>query len=799
MNRSERKARNKKRFPWKLLSTLFIFILLVTGLLFMMQERMIASQDITELEQDVYQPTVIYGKEGEVASKIATRAAEWVDIKDVPQHFIDALVATEDQNFYKHEGIDFSGIARAAVRNVQAGNVVEGGSTLTQQLAKNALLTQDQTFQRKIDEYFIAQKIEREYSKEDILELYLNRIYYGEGAWGLKRAAEVYFGKEPKDLSLSDSAVLTGLIKAPSYYSPAKDLERSLSRRNTVLGLMESQGFISSRESDEAKNEEIKVEGKQLDPYKGRFPHYVDHIFDEAMSRYGLSQNEILAGGYQIYTELDQDIQSSLEEVFKQDELFPEGTEEQIVQSGAVLLDPATGGLRALIGGRGEHSFRQFNHATQLKRQPGSTMKPIAAYTPALEQGFDIYSELEDEPLDINGYQPKNFDRSYRGKVTMYDALIHSYNIPAVWTLNEIGVGAGVNAVERFGIPLTDNDKNLSISLGGLDTGVAPIHMAEAFSVFPNEGKRQKAHAIIRIVDSDGQLVGEWNEEETQVTSKEVAEKITFMLKGVTEEGTGKAARLGDRDLALKTGSTQMPSETINGTKDQWVVGYTPNLVGALWLGYDKTDENHYLKTTSGQAAAPVFGAIMKNAVEHVEKVNFDLPDFEKEKRNSKPKKQKKKVDEQQKNEKNEEQKRKEEEKRKQEEAKQQEEAKKREEEAKRDEEKRLEEEKNQEEEQKRLEEEERKQQEEEQKRKEEEEKRKQEEEAKRKEEEQKRIEEEAKRKEEEERKKKEEEERKKKEEEERKKKEEEKPADPEATQQSIPDDTGDTEQKPQQ
>ncbi|WP_224752801.1 transglycosylase domain-containing protein [Metabacillus arenae] len=627
MEETTRSERKEKILTKGILIKIVILFFGFGALFFIVHNSLIASQNIGKLEKISANPTTIYDQNNELASRIGSGHTESVNVKDVPQHFIDALVATEDQKFYEHNGIDYFGITRAAVNNVLAGGIVEGGSTLTQQLAKNSLLTQDQTYLRKFKEYFISQKIEREYSKEEILEMYLNNVYFGEGAWGLKKAAKVYFAKDVQGLSVNESAILVGLIKAPTHYSPIKHYEKSLERRNVVLSLMNKQGLLSKSDLVEIKKEKVTLEKEELDPYKGRYPSYVDYIMEEAIERYGLTQNEILTRGLKIYTSLDQDMQGAAETVFKRDELFPEGGAKQQVEGGGILMDPKTGGIRALVGGRGDHSFREFNHATQLSRQPGSTMKPLAAYTPALEKGFEMNTPLKDEPIDFNGYKPKNFDGSFHGTVSMYEAFINSYNIPAVWTLNEIGISAGIDAVERFDLPITENDRNLGLALGGFDKGIAPIDLAEAYTTFPNEGKKSEAHAIEKIVDKDGNVIGEWEGKQKEVTSKEVANKITYMMMGVVNEGTGKKAKLdGGWDLAAKTGSTQHPDPAVDGVKDQWVVGFTPNVVGALWLGYDQTDKEHYLNTSSGATAVPIYKEVMQAALEGKEPQRFYLP-----------------------------------------------------------------------------------------------------------------------------------------------------------------------------
>jgi penicillin-binding protein 2A len=320
-------------------------------------------------------------------------------------------------------------------------------------------------------------------------------------------------------------------------------------------------------------------------------------------------------------------MQSALENVYKNDQLFPNGSADQLVQSGAVLLNPKTGGVEALVGGRGGHVFRGFNHATQLRRQPGSTMKPLSVYTPALEQGFDIYDDLQDVPVNFDGYTPTNYDGQYRGQVTVYDALIHSYNVPAVWLLNKIGLDKGIESVKRFGIPLTKNDESLSLALGGLDSGVSPLQMASAYSAYPNKGVRVEDHAITKIIDNDADVIAMWHEQKTQVMTEKVANKMIYMMKGVIQDGTGKNANIIGRELAGKTGSTQVPIAGVNGTKDIWFVGYTPQLVGSVWLGYDKTDENHYLQISSAQAAL-IFKEVMTEALKGLPVERFDLPQY---------------------------------------------------------------------------------------------------------------------------------------------------------------------------
>ncbi len=580
--------------------------------------------NIGSLKKGLSQSTAIYDKDGDMASKISANRTEGVSIKQVPDNLKNAVVAIEDHRFYEHGGFDIRGMTSAFFKNIAAGGVTAGGSTITQQLTKNALLSPERTYRRKIEELFLAVKIEKYYSKDDILQMYLNQIYFGHGAWGVENASRKYFGKDVQNVDLSEAATLAGIINAPSALDPYNHMDRAIDRRNVVLGAMKKYGYITEDQYNKAVNEKLVLKDTGGDPLKGKYPYYVDAVLDEAINRYGLTQDEILTRGYRIYTEMDQNIQSGLEHVYENDSLFPYGRDGDLVQSGGILLDPKSGGVRALVGGRGEKVFRGFNRATQLQRQPGSTMKPLAVYTPALEQGYTANSSLKDEQMTFGNYAPKNYNGQYLGEVPMYKAVEESINLPAVWLLNKIGIDKGMDAVKRFGIPLTKEDRNLGLALGGLHKGVSPLQMADAFSAFANEGKRYDAHIITKIVGPTGNVIAERKPKETDVTSKKVANEMTSMLLNVVETGTGKGINVPGYTIAGKSGSTQS-SYSSNGTTDQWFVGYTPNLVGAVWLGYDKTDSQHYLSGLSSQGVVPIFQAVMQNTLKYTKPGQFDV------------------------------------------------------------------------------------------------------------------------------------------------------------------------------
>jgi penicillin-binding protein 2A len=612
----------KKKHLTQILLLIILVVVLVTILYF---GWLATRANVESLKQGLGQPTVIYDKDGQIASNVATNRTNGVKIEALPKYVPNAIVAIEDERFYEHGGFDVKGIARAFFGNLFAGRITGGGSTLTQQLTKNALLSPERTYKRKAEELFLAVKIENVYSKDEILQMYVNQVYFGSGAWGIGNASKKYFNKDIKEVTVSEAAMLAGLLHAPNYLDPYKNYDLAINRRNVVLGKMKEQGMITNTQYNQAKKEKPRLSDGGGSVVERKYPYYVDAVLSEAINTYGLTQDEILTRGYLIYTELDQDLQTGLEKVYSNNSLFPKGKGSTLVQSGSVLMDTKSSGVRALVGGRGVHVFRGFNRATQLRAQPGSTLKPLVVYTPALEAGYKYSSELVDESTTFGKYKPENFSKTYSGKVPMYKALEDSLNIPAVWLLNEVGLPSSLETLKRFGIPVEKEDKNLAIALGGMSKGVSPLQLANAFSTFPNGGKRQESHLITKIVGPTGNILAERKEKTTKVTTNKVANEMTSMLLNVVESGTGKRAQIPGTQIAGKTGSTQLPYKDINGTKDQWMVGYTPNLVGAIWIGYDQTDREHYLPSDSSTNVVPIFKEIMKESLPFLPKESFDV------------------------------------------------------------------------------------------------------------------------------------------------------------------------------
>jgi len=588
--------------------------------------------DVSKLERPLPEPTLIMDRSGQPASQLSSSKIVPVPLEQIPLNLRNAIIAVEDRRFYEHAGIDVWSIFRALAVDLKSGSMAEGGSTLTQQLAKNMFLQSDKTISRKLKEAGYALKINLSYSKDEILELYLNSIYFGEGRWGVEGAAQEYFAKPVQQLTLEEAALLAALPKAPTTYSPAKNKDKALERRNLVLSLMKEQNFITDAAYKEASAKPIVLKQNSQESLKGKYPSYVDYVIQEAEDLYGFTEEQILTTGLRIYTYLDPKLQQTAQEVYAQDNLFPAGPGDQLIQSGAVFLDHHTGGIQALVGTRGPQVYRGFNHATQLKRQPGSSFKPLAVYGPALEQGYTPGSSLYDGPLDIAGYQPQDWDGQNRGHVSLQEAIVNSWNIPAVWLLNEIGLDEGLSFVRRAGIPLSQADRSLSMALGGLSEGVSPLQMAQAYSAIANLGVLQPAHAIAKVTTKDGIPLVEANPQPVQVTRPAVAYTLTLLLQEAVKSGTGQAASLG-RPTAGKTGTTQLPDTAEfadigkNGAKDAWFAGFTPELTAAVWLGYDQTDKTHYLTSGGGSVPSVLFKEIMSRALNGVPASEFPMPE----------------------------------------------------------------------------------------------------------------------------------------------------------------------------
>lgn len=543
---------------------------------------------IDEKKLILHASSKIVDQNGDEVASLYTENREPVSINEIPKEVREAFISVEDKRFYEHHGIDVKSVGRAVYRDILAGGKVEGASTITQQLAKNIFLTHDKTFLRKTKEVIIAINLERDYSKDKLLEMYLNQLYFGHGVYGIQAASHYYFNKEVKDLTVSEGAVLAAIPKAPSTYSPVLHPDKSKERRDTILGMMNDQGYISAKEAVSAQGRTLGLNVKKQSETPW-FDSYIDLVIQEAEDKYSISGEQLLQGGYTIKVPLDSKLQKTAYQVMKEGSYYP-GTD-QDAEGSAVFINNKTGGVEAAIGGR-DYTAKGYNRVTAV-RQPGSTFKPLAVYGPAMqEKKFKPYSLLRDELQSYGDYTPKNYDGRYEGEVTMSDAITYSKNAPAVWTLNEIGVETGKSYLKANGIDIPD--EGLALALGGLEKGVSPLQLAGAFHTFAANGTYTEPYFISNITDEDGETIADHKEEGKRVFSKQTSWNMTRMLQQVVKNGTATSGTY-QGDLAGKTGSTSYTGVS-GATKDAWFAGYTPNITGAVWMGYDKTDQNHYLK-----------------------------------------------------------------------------------------------------------------------------------------------------------------------------------------------------------
>ncbi len=569
-----------------------------------------------------YRPSItsrVYSDDNKLLAEFFLENRTPVALEDVPEMLTKALIATEDARFYSHPGIDYRGIARAFYRNIRAGKVLEGGSTLTQQLAKVLFLTPERSYIRKLKEMALALRIEQYYTKREILSFYLNQIYFGNGAYGAEAAAQLYFGKTVKDLNIAECALLAGLPRSPKYYSPFKSPESALSRRTYVLNRMVATGVITPSQADEANKSPLPIQS----PVKasGPAPYFVEYVRQKVEERFGSSI--LYTGGLNIYTSINVELQKHAEESISNGiariETRHRGRERSPLQAAFIAIDPSTGQIRAMVGGR-DFGTSQFNRALQALRQPGSAFKPII-YAAAIEHGYGASDLLEDSPLTIKvsrnkTWSPENFSHTFQGTVTLQKALAQSLNIPTIRLVEKVGIDETIRYARKIGIrsPLTSY---LPLALGSSDVTLSEL--TAAYAVFANHGIRTGPVSILMITDSAGKVLYMNDIVPEQVMKPETAYLITYLLKDAVEHGTGWKARELGRPTAGKTGTT-------NDYRDAWFIGYVPSLVAGIWVGHDG-QESIGPKETGARAALPIWLEFMKKALADQPIEDFSVPD----------------------------------------------------------------------------------------------------------------------------------------------------------------------------
>ena len=581
-----------------------------------------------DLSKDILPPASshIYDSAGnEIAIIHATENRVPVKIEQIPVNLLNAFVAIEDNRFYEHKGVDFRGLARAAYTNLIRGEIAEGGSTITQQLAKNAYLTQERTIKRKIQEVFLALQLEKQYTKQEILELYLNQIYFGQGAYGVQAASKTYFGKNVEDLTLGECAMLAGIPKSPNYYSPFNNINAAIERRDTVLDQMVNFGYINYSQCYDAKKAEVVLAPPNVPEKHKDAMYFIEYVTQLLVDRYGA--DAVYKEGLKVYTTIDLDIQRMAEEALMiyLPEYYTDANGIVQPQGSIVAVEPKTGYIRAMVGGRGTD---QFNRATMAERQPGSAFKPFV-FVAGLENGYTPDTVIEDSPITIDGWSPQNYSRRFSGNVTLRTVAIFSMNVPTVKIAQALGIDKAIYYAQEMGISTfvlegDPSDTNLAASLGGLTRGVTPLEIASAYGTFANSGVHIPHTAITKVLDRNGNIIFEALPEGRQVISQESCADLTSMLEDVITKGTGKGAAIG-RPAAGKTGTT-------SDYHDAWFVGYTPDLVASVWIGCDDNSELDGI--TGGDLPATIWSHFMQNALLNVPVHDFD--DYVVERRNKK-------------------------------------------------------------------------------------------------------------------------------------------------------------------
>jgi len=579
------------------------------------------SLDVSKIV-DVDQSLILYDRyDAEVTTLHASEDRIWVALDDIPKYTRDAFISAEDARFYTHFGVDVIRIFGAAWADIKSGSFAQGASTLSQQLIKLSHLSNEKQMRRKIEEAVLAYQLERIYTKDQILEMYLNYVYFGGGYYGVEAAARGYYGVSAGELTVAQSAQLAGILKSPTRFAPHLRPEASVGRRNVVLSLMEEYGYINAEQSKEAKAEEVVLADGAG---KNRRGSYVDLALTEACEKLGVDMDTLLTGGYRIYTSMDPAVQAACNDIFDDENNFPADVGGTPVEAAMAVLDVQTGGIAAIRGGRSDDIALSYNRAVRIRRQPGSVIKPVIVYAPALEAGYTAATMLLDEQMSFGDYVPRNANGTYSGWVTMREAVTRSLNVPAVAVMNRVGLNTCKEFAGRLGIEFDETDDSLVLALGGFTYGVSPLQVAGAFSVFGSGGIYNEPSCVRRVCDRDGNVVYQSEAAGARVMSEANAYVLTSMLESVVEEGTGHRLSGTDIPLAGKTGTT---GDAV-GNRDVWMAAYNPTYAATVWIGFDDSAYGRMLpeNVTGGTYPALILKTLFERIYADAEPPNFTMP-----------------------------------------------------------------------------------------------------------------------------------------------------------------------------
>jgi len=562
-----------------------------------------------------YQPTLVsqvVASDGSVIKTFGAYKYEKSSINEIPDNLKKAIIATEDKNFYTHKGFDPLALVRSTLSNLRAGHVVQGASTITQQLARILFLSSEKTFDRKLKELIIAYRLEKTLPKDEILEMYLNNVYLGEGAYGVAAASKIYFNKTPGELTLPEAALVAGLPQAPSIYSPYQNMKAAKNRRAQVLDRMVKMHYITEEVAQQAKEASIKL-NKTNRPYSlNKAPYFMQYVMNELKDRAGLTEQEVIQGGYKVYTTLNMKDQIAAQNKVTNG-LARWGLTKSYQQAALISLDAQTGKILAYVGGK-DYGLSQYDRVTQAIRQPGSSFK-MFVYATAMEKGLTPSSLIEDTPVSIGNWHPHNYGHKYRGKIPLYKALAISSNVAAVKLIMQVGVEDTISMARRLGLTTYIAD-DPTIALGS--SGVRLIEMTSAYGALANGGVKVDPYAVERVEDSNGRVIYQvnTNNPRTVLDNRTVAYMVE-MLRAVVQIGTGRAANIG-RPAAGKTGTT-------DSYRDAWFIGFTPEIVTGVWVGNDNNTPTK--KLTGGSIPTAIWADYMRVALANKPSAEFSSSD----------------------------------------------------------------------------------------------------------------------------------------------------------------------------
>lgn len=618
---------NRRRLAIK--TALIVFLVAILSGVGLLVHASQGLPEVGDLRERLNSTSFIYNEDGSelIAALHDVEHRVIVDIERMPKHLKEAFISTEDERFYHHYGVDMRAMGRALLANISDRSMAQGGSTITQQLARNAYLSQEKILTRKIQEWFMAVKIERLYTKDDILGMYLNQVFLGYNAYGVEAASNLYFDKRVDDLTLAESALLAGITRSPNSLSPHHHLERAKARQETVLNQMVRNGYITTEEAEAAKAEELTIVPPTTKKYN--YPYFVDYVLKELLDTYGAET--VYRGGLKVYTTIDTTMQKEAEKAITEvlDAAFPPKDGVYEPQAALISVDPHTGYIKALVGGR-HHELQMGLNRTIQPRQPGSAFKPVVVFAPAIASGYSPTTIIEDAPITLRvgntNWSPRNYNHRYIGPVTLREASARSINTVAVRLIDDLGVDRAISSIQNLGITTLElsnprtNDRGPAISLGGLTYGTSPMELNSAYGAFAAGGKLAEPLAILKVEDRNGVVLEEHKPKVKQVLDPGVAYLVTDMLKDTIERPYGTGHRNGNigRPAAAKTGTT-------DDIRDAWFVGYTPDLVTTVWMGHDrdKTMTNVY----GGNYPARIWNRTMRAGHQNIPKKDFAVPD----------------------------------------------------------------------------------------------------------------------------------------------------------------------------